>query len=637
MERAQRENSRRVAVLTGLTCAALLAMMCTLGWLAIQTKGPTMDEPLHALGGFLHVHYRDWRINPEDPPLWNYWFTLPHARNALRLNPTDPDWVESLANTDYQFRFVVRTLFQTPGNDGVGFIQRSRFMMLLVPVLMLGPLVAWWGWKLGGPIAAVGATLMLALDPNFLAHGALVKNDVPISFVMLALALSTWLVGRKLTWRNALLPGVACGVGMSVKFSGVLLPPMLLAMLCARALFVRDPWPCSGRTVRRASTRLLVALAISLLAGIVCVIIVWASYGFRFDATPQPHSRLPMPAEVMQTARWHYFLDHDGQFPTDEQLAHLPPRPVVRLIVWAEEHRLLPQPWLYGFLFTYRSTLARGTFLLGEYSDTGWWYYFPLAMLFKTPLATLGAFAVTLLVFVIAFRARMKAHGSAVGFAVDRWSALCLTLPLLIYGTSALTTNLNLGLRHVLPLYPFLFLLTAVALARLAHGSRAVVRPLAVVLSLALAVETLVNFPNFIPFFNAPFKPHRLKLLSDSNLDWGQDLPALALWQQRNPASGPLHLCYFGTTDPHVYGIDYVQLPGGFWMGPPHEWVSGRGTSGVLAISATPLQGVNVPPSLRGYYAPLRDVRPLAVLGGSIYVYPLPLPPGIELKRPDLR
>ena len=623
--------------------------MFLLGWLAIQTKSPTMDEPLHAVGGFVHVFHRDYRINPEDPPLWNYWAMLPHDRASLALNFDDPDWLRSLAQTDYQSRFCTRTLFQTPENDGVAFVQRSRLMMLLVPVLMLGPLVAWWGWELGGPIVAVGATLMLALDPNFLAHGPLVKNDVPISFVMLALACSAWLVGRRLTWRNALLPGVACGVGMSVKFSGVLLAPMLVAMLGARALLVRAPWSCFGREVRRTSSKLLVALAACAFSALLSLLIVWASYGFRFDATPQPGSRLPMPDEVRQAARWQYFVDHDGRFPTDEQLAQLPPRPIVRVILWLERNRILPQPWLYGFLFTYRTTLARSTFLLGAYSDTGWWYYFPLAMLFKTPLATLAAFAAVLALLLkkvsgTIFLARNPEEIRAEKWFLTpfsqnsdkHWDMVCLAVPIIIYGVSALTTNLNLGLRHVLPLYPFLYLCVALALARVARDSRRLFRPLSIVLALALAVETFASFPDFIPFFNAVFKPHRLKLLSDSNLDWGQDLPALALWRQRNPASGRLYLSYFGTTDPHVYGIDYVQLPGGFWMGPPHEWLVGRGSSGVLAISATPLQGVNIPPSLRAYYATLRDAEPLAVLGGSIYVYRLPLPPGSGLRRPGL-
>jgi hypothetical protein len=219
-----------------------------------------------------------------------------------------------------------------------------------------------------------------------------------------------------------------------------------------------------------------------------------------------------------------------------------------------------------------------------------------------------------------------------VGFAIDRWSALCLVIPVIVYGLSALTSNLNLGLRHVLPLYPFLYLLTALAIARAAQFSRKLLRPTVLILGAALAVETFASFPDFIPFFNAVFKPYRLKLLSDSNLDWGQDLPALAAWHERNPLD-PLYFCYFGTTDSAVYGIDYVNLPGGFWLNTTYQWPGVRGP-GAIAISATLLQGVHVPPSLRAYYAPLRGLEPSEVLGGSIYIYKLPLPPDVELRLP---
>ncbi len=631
MDPTERSTCRHRAIVTACACAAQLAVMFGLGWLSVRTKSPTMDEPLHATGAFAHVFHGDWRINPEDPPLWNYWAVLPHSRASLRLDFTDADWLRALENTDYQSRFCSRTLFQTPGNDGVRFIQRTRLMMLLAAVLMLGPLIAWWGWKLGGAGVAVGATLMFALDPNFLAHAPLVKNDVPMSLVMLLLAASTWAVGRRLTWLNAPLPCLACGIGLGVKFSALLLGPMLLAMLVARAL-LPAPWTCFNRQLRGRGPKLLVALGVCVAAALLSISIVWASYGFRFDATPAPGSRLPMHNEVAAAARWQFFLDNKGRFPTDEQLAQTAPRPFVRAVLWAEENRLLPQPWLYGLLFTYRSTLARGTFLLGEYSDTGWWYYFPLAMLFKTPLATLGAFALALFATVKMFRARAKDHGSARGFDVDRWTIICLSIPVIIYGFSALASNLNLGLRHVLPLYPFLYLLAALAIARAAQTWRKLLRPAVLVLGLALAAETFVSFPDFIPFFNAVFKPHRLRFLSDSNLDWGQDLPALAAWQARNHDE-LLHLCYFGTTDPAVYGIDYVNLPGGFWLNETYQWIDPRGR-GVVAISATPLQGVNVPPSLRAYYAPLRDVEPLEVLGGSIYLYRLPLPPDVDLRRP---
>ena len=136
-----------------------------------------------------------------------------------------------------------------------------------------------------------------------------------------------------------------------------------------------------------------------------------------------------------------------------------------------------------------------------------------------------------------------------------------------------------------------------------------------------LAIESGVAFPNYLSFFNAAAGGSRngINLLSDSNLDWGQDLPALAAWRRQHP-EGELYLSYFGTADPAHYGITYRNLPGGYLLGPPAEWPPGPG---YVAVSATNLQGVNSTPAndFGPLLQPLRKIDPVAVLGGSIYVY----------------
>lgn len=581
------------SVRVAAACAGLILFMVVLAWLAVQGKSPTMDEPLHAVGAFLHVFHRDYRVNPEDPPLWNYLAMLPHNRGSLELDFLDPAWRTPDDSMVHQSTFTSRTLFHSV-NDGVTFIQPSRAAMLVLPALLAGVL-AWWSWRIAGATAAIAATALYCLDPNFLAHAPLVKNDVAISLLTLALAATTWGVGRRLTWWNAPLPGLLCGIGMSVKFSGVLLPPMLMLMLLVRA-FLRSDWMILGRNVRKPSTRLLIATALAALSCILAWATVWAAYGFRFDATPAPGSRMPI-----------------------EQLAN---GFAAHVVLCAERNHLLPQPWLFGLLFTYRSTLERDTFLLGELSTGGWWYYFPLAMVFKTPLATLAAVVVALSFWIISRRR---------GDRIRLWTTTCLLIPVLIYGCMAITTSLNLGIRHILVIYPFIYILIGVGVARLREVSPRAFRPIVIALALGLAVESLAAFPDYIPFFNAIARSSRLRLLSDSNLDWGQDLPALAHWQARHPFER-LCLAYFGSTDPATYGIKYVNLPGGYFLGPPPEWVDPR-SHGVLAISATRLQGVNMSPRVAGYYAPLRQVAPREILGGSIYLFDLPLPEGIELEH----
>jgi hypothetical protein len=183
---------------------------------------------------------------------------------------------------------------------------------------------------------------------------------------------------------------------------------------------------------------------------------------------------------------------------------------------------------------------------------------------------------------------------------------------------------MNIGVRHLLPIYPLLLIAIGMAAARM-WAARP--RTTAVVLALAgigLAIETLSAYPNFIPFFNTMAGGSRggLRLLSDSNLDWGQDLPLLAAWQRANP-NQKLYLAYFGTADPAYYGIRYVNLPAGYQLGPP----TGRIDSpGVIAISATLLQGTYDRDRLgRSLYHWLADrEEPFAVLGGSIYLFRFP-------------
>jgi hypothetical protein len=278
----------------------------------------------------------------------------------------------------------------------------------------------------------------------------------------------------------------------------------------------------------------------------------------------------------------------------------------------AQDHHLLPQPWIYGFFFTYRSTLMRPTFLLGERADLGRWYYFPLAMLFKTPLATIAAIVLAL---IIVFRGVRNAH----------WTLMSLVIPIVIYMASAMSSKLNLGLRHVLPVYPFLYVLIGVAAAnyRAAHARR--FARIAAALAVVLIFETMVAYPHYISFFNAAARPFRLHLLSDSNFDWGQDLTYVAEWQRRNPNTR-LYLGYLGGVDPEFYGINYVNIPGGFMMNPRWQWPPT--TPGVVAISATLLQGVNCPPSCVEYYAPFRAREPREMIGDTIYVYDWPPPAG---------
>ncbi|CAN5555937.1 phospholipid carrier-dependent glycosyltransferase [soil metagenome] len=597
-----------------IACAVLLIAFALICYAAVSTKSATSDEPLHAAGAYTHVFMHDYRVNPEDPSLWNYWLLLPRTARSMHVPMDDDLWPKLLSDTAYGMPWSSVILF-TAENDGARLIQSLRAMMVPLGV-MLGIVIAIWGGQIAGKTGAIVATGLFAFDPNFLAHAGLVKNDIALSLTMAGMCFAVYRAGRRATVLNILCAAALLGAGMSTKFSGVLLGPVFVAMIAARAILPMD-WIILGRSLTTVRSRLLGVGLLTLAAAVVAWSVIWMSYGFRFDATPAPGSRLNTAHVVSRTAEERFYLHHH-RWPSSEELAAADPGVVARAITWTERHRLLPQAWLYGFLYTYQSTLVRASYLLGRTSDTGWWYYFPLAMLFKTPLATLATGVMAIVVAIVA-----AVCGRARVCGAQRWTLACLVIPVAFYGASAMSSNLNLGIRHVLPIYPFLYLLIALAATKLQSIRPRVFKWTSAIVAVVLSIETLAAFPDYLSFFNVAAGGSRggLRLLSDSNLDWGQDLLLLSRWQAAHPNTR-LYFCYFGSVDPAVYGIRYLNLPGGTYF---NRDVHAPDQPGVIAISASRLQGVHLSPELREFYGQLlKDQQPIDVLGGSIYLFEFP-------------
>lgn len=601
-------KSRRLAI--GLI-VLLLVLHGIVGRIAIVQKNATYDEPLYITAGWMIRYWDDYRADPEDGALFLRLSSAFLTDESLNISPSRPELQMVLEKVNAQWSLATNALYRTPGVDADKVVQRARLPFVLVSVC-IGAMAAWLGWQLAGPVAGVLAALFFAADPNFLGHGFIVKNDVILAMFMLALALPAWRAGQRARLWHVVAAGALCGGAMAVKMSGVLLPLMLVVVWIVRGL-LPQPWQVLRWRLSNRMSRLLAAGGMLLTAGAVAYLVLWACYGFRYHPAPDSQVHFNFDPVVRGYREYAWLAAHPDQTtaPTQAELDSIPLGWLARSVLAANESRLLPQAWLHGLLYTHSITFVRPNFLLGDHSILGRWYYFPLAMLFKTPTATLVAL---LLAMIVLIRIPGKLHW---------WDVTSLALIPLIYAGFAVTGNLNLGLRHILPVYPFLYVVICIGLVRLLNRWRLAGKWTIGLLAALLIAETASAFPDYIAFFNLPSGGSRggLRLLSDSNLDWGQDLKTLRQWQERNPDE-TLFLGYFGSAPPDAYGIRCLNLPGGYAsretrLPRPDERC-------VVAVSATILQGTYRGASQAGFYSALLRQTPREVLGGTIYLYDWP-------------
>jgi 4-amino-4-deoxy-L-arabinose transferase-like glycosyltransferase len=506
-------------------------------------------------------------------------------------------------------------MYQTPGVDADRLLRAARLRMVVLGAV-LGAAIAWWAWRLAGPVAAVVAIAAFCLDPNFLAHAPLIKIDVPITLVFFLLMASLWLLGERATVLRCAAATLLVGVALTTKFSGILALPMLgIALLCR--VMIDTPWSFFRWTLFTRLRRLVAAAGVFAGSIVIAYLMIWASYGFRFAPTRDLNAGFDFSSSILDCAESEMLLRQNPVplYPSDDDLRkwvdEWKPSLVVRAIQTANKAHLLPQAWLAGFLYTY-GTLIRRTFLCGNIGIVGWRYYFPAAMAFKTPLATLAGLAVASLIWF--------SHARRSNSRRNAWAICAALVCPVFYMATALHSHLDIGLRHILPVYPFLFVFLGVVAAQSFVRYPRITLCAVSLLLLGLAGETWAAYPNYMPFFNVAAGGSRggLALLGDSNIDWGQDLPALAQWQRAHP-DRQIYLCRFGLPDPRYYGLHYIEMSGS-QMSQPDQIVP-SGLPPVYAISAVALQGPYMTMDQLKFYHRFLKEQPLEVINGTIYLY----------------
>ncbi|HJZ96843.1 MAG TPA: phospholipid carrier-dependent glycosyltransferase [Candidatus Solibacter sp.] len=536
------------------------------GFVEVRTalgETQTWDEGIHIWSGYAYLTRGDFSWNTEHPPLVKMMCALPLL--SMGLTPphrADHDQVDNAKDFLYSNRRHA---------DDILFAARS--VNIVLTVLFIGA-IAWWTRRRWGWIAGIWAAALCAFDPNLIAHGRYVTTDYPLT-VFFFFACVLWTEYLESGGRERLLvASLAIAIAMVVKFSAVLvLPPLaLLYIVC----WIRRP---SEFPLRRAFTA---AATVTVVLTVTAAIVYWPETVRCFRTNVAPLAKAVAPDNFIGST-----------------------------MVWLGERLHLPaHTYLVGLArVAQHNTGGHHSYLLGMRSDTGFWHYFPVAFAVKSTLAAWAA-----LLLVIAGGAAMVARR---GVRAITPMALGLALPPLIYFVFSMTSAINLGQRHILPIYPFLYV-GAVAMVATLDGRlllrRAAMAALFLV-TLVQAAECASIYPDYLAFFNAAVGgPDRgPEYLVDSNIDWGQDVKKLLHWlDQHGTRRARVH--YFGSVRLPYYGIEEVGFP---------DPLDKRGWDEVddyVVANVTNLMGVYTP---LNSLAPVRGRKPIAKIGWSMYVYDL--------------
>jgi 4-amino-4-deoxy-L-arabinose transferase-like glycosyltransferase len=552
-------------------------------------KSPTNDEPLHLFAGYSYLKWHDFRTNPEHPPLAKMWAALPLlALNITDPRPGRPHWNLMVENRRIaQEVRIDRDMFFD--NDAKTLFFFAKLQMIGLAVL-LGLFVYLWSKELFGVEAALAALFLFALDPNILAHSNIVHTDVPFATFAFIATYFFWRYLKRANWPNLLFFCLCSGLAAVTKYS---YPALLIIWLILGTLRIFQPAPqidafAAPRIIASRRGKTLLTGGAILAAGFVTYLFIWAVYGFRFNAVPDGSAHFDMDSVISSES---FF------------------RP---LVLFATDHHLFPEAWIYGQLYVL-TNLHRMAYLFGEPSPEGSWTYFLVAFAVKTPLPTLILLAIGCWMII-----RRRVDGTRFRFVL---------IPALLYFAFAVIARINIGVRHILFVYPFLFVFAGAVVTKIWRSKAMYKRTGLMLLAGWYVAGCFWIYPHYLAYFNevigGPKNGHNV--LVNSNIDWGQDLPGLKKWMDANKVK-KIRLLYAGALEPEYYGIDAEYLPGSRNVGTAPETSSPEITV-YTAVSAEYLFGpeeLQFDEAEREQLEPVKRLRfkkPVATIGYSIFIF----------------
>jgi hypothetical protein len=562
------------------SAGAVLLLLVFLGELtfSIRLQSLSWDEGDHIFAGYMSWKKVDFGINPEHPPLVKALAAIPLL--PMHLKVPDRKGLGSFKDEAY---FDGRDFIF--GNGGEAEADRIIFRARMAAAtlsLLLGLLVFLAAREMFGDGAALFALALVVFEPNMIAHGAYVTTDMGISCFMFASIYAFYRYVKAPSVGRLIVLGLVSGLALASKHSGVLLLPFGLALIITEILW---PSPETRTNKRKVALRLTGAF---LAASTIAIVVLWAFYGFRYAARPGGMSLSPSLAEYARGLKGvepHAYL----------ALARL---------------HILPESYLYGLVDVRLISDSFSTYIFGKVYARGVWFYFPAAFIIKSTAAFMGLLLLT--GFAIVTR-KLRA----------RREIFFLTIPPVLYLLIATGTGLDIGARHILPMYPFLSVLIGGAALALAHRNRR----WAYVVGLLLAwhaVSSARAYPNYLAYSNEFWggPANTYKYLTDSNTDWGQQLKAVKKYLD-NRGVKDCWFAYFVEPSIHfsAYGIPCKPLPTADSGWADYQIDTPQTITGPVLISAGTLTGYEWGSNVLNPYREFQKLKPVAFIQDGVFVY----------------
>lgn len=400
----------------------MCAVYAALAMHGVAEKSGTSDEFAHVAGGYSYWKFNDYRLQPENGNWAQRLVAIPLVLESTPFPSLDQDgWRKS------NVWVMSDQLFFSGATDADQLLRKSRWMVALVGAI-LGLVVFLWSRQVFGEAGAWISLIVYVFSPETLANGGLATSDIiaTTSYVLLAWAL--WAALQRITPRTVALSILAASAAFLSKYSAPIFIPIALCMVLAR-LASPAPLPLrlGRRTIEITGPRRIAAIGGLTLAHVVgVVLIIWASYGFRYSA-----SNPALPFERLSDS-WSEVAD--SSFAS-------------RTVQWTRDHKLLPEAYLFGQSHVLAYSQHRSAFLNGEVKSGGWRWYFPYATLVKTTIPELLLIAAALLVIA----ARVIRRRDAPPDAFRLYDVVPILLLMGWYWAFAVSSHLNIGYRHMLP------------------------------------------------------------------------------------------------------------------------------------------------------------------------------------------